>query len=197
MQLEFESLAKQLLGEQIPDSELSPQLDPETGEAEDWKPWMTRNIVKKGSDFLRGVYELGYTGEAGDSDINEIVAQLAQEAEVDERLQRALDAVVTHMVKHGQQIRLSSLQKTKEFGSTKRTGTEKETIQLNRLRNIVAKGSDFLRGIYELGYTGEAGDSDINEIVAQLAQEAKADERLQRALDAVVTHMVNAGHSDS
>lgn len=99
MQLEFESLAKQLLGEQ---ENLSPQLDQETGEGEDWKVWMTRNIVKSGSDFLRKVYELGYTGEAGESDINEIVAQLAQEAEADERLKKALDAVVTHMVNAGQ-----------------------------------------------------------------------------------------------
>lgn len=81
--------------------ESGPQLDPKTGEAEDWKPWMTRNIVKKGGDFLKAVYELGYTGEAGDADINEVVALLAQEVDADDRLKNALDAVVTHMVNAG------------------------------------------------------------------------------------------------
>lgn len=71
-------------------------------EGEDWRTHMTRNIVRKGSEFLRGVYELGYTGEAGEADINEIVDQLASEAEADERLKQALDAVVTHMVNAGQ-----------------------------------------------------------------------------------------------
>lgn len=82
--------------------ETGPQLDPKTGEAEGWKPWMTRNIVKKGADFLRSVYELGYTGEAGDNDINEVVALLAQEAEADDRLKKALEAVIIHMVNAGQ-----------------------------------------------------------------------------------------------
>jgi len=100
MKMEFERLAKELIGE-VEETDMSPQLDAKTGESEDWKPWMTRNIVKSGSDFLRKVYELGYTGEAGDADINEIVAQLAQEVEADDRLQKALDAVVGYMVAAG------------------------------------------------------------------------------------------------
>lgn len=71
-------------------------------EGEDWRAHMTRNIVHKGSEFLRGVYELGYTGEAGEADINEIVEQLASEAEADDRLKQAIEAVVTHMVNAGQ-----------------------------------------------------------------------------------------------
>lgn len=71
-------------------------------EGEDWKAHMTRNIVHKGSEFLRGVYELGYTGEAGEADINEIVEQLASEAEADDRLKRALEEVITYMVNAGQ-----------------------------------------------------------------------------------------------
>lgn len=74
---------------------------------------------------------------------------------------------------------------------------EGEDWRTHMTRNIVAKGSDFLRAVYELGYTGEASDADINEVVELLAQEAEADERLKQALDAVVTHMVNAGHADS
>jgi hypothetical protein len=71
-------------------------------EGEDWRAHMTRNIVAKGSEFLRSVYELGYTGEAGDADINEVVALLAQEAEADERLKQAIEAVVVHLVNAGQ-----------------------------------------------------------------------------------------------
>ena len=97
---QFNQLYKELLGEEH-NEDMSAQLDTKTGEAEDWKPWMTRNIVKSGSDFLRKVYELGYTGEAGDKDINEIVALLAQEVEADERLKKALDAVVGYMVAAG------------------------------------------------------------------------------------------------
>lgn len=74
---------------------------------------------------------------------------------------------------------------------------EGEDWRSHMTRNIVAKGSDFLRAVYELGYTGEAGDADVNEVVELLAQEAEADERLKQALDAVITHMVNAGHADS
>ena len=94
----FNDIYKHYLHE---DEELSPQLDSKTGEAEDWKVFMTRNIVKKGSDFLRAVYELGYTGEAGEQDINEVVALLAQEVEADDRLKKALDDVVTHTVNAG------------------------------------------------------------------------------------------------
>lgn len=100
--MKFNAAFNKIIKEYDERNELSPQLDPKTGEGEDWRPWMTRNIVKSGSDFLRKVYELGYTGEAGESDINEIVAQLAQEVEADDRLQKALDAVVTHMVNAGQ-----------------------------------------------------------------------------------------------
>ena len=71
-------------------------------EDEDWKAHMTRNIVHKGSEFLRSVYELGKTGEAGDADINEVVALLAQEAEADDRLKQAIEAVVVHLVNAGQ-----------------------------------------------------------------------------------------------
>lgn len=100
--MKFNTTFNKIIKEYDETNELGPQLDPKTGEGEDWKPWMTRNIVKSGSDFLRKVYELGYTGEAGDSDINEIVALLAQEVEADDRLKNALDAVVTHMVNAGQ-----------------------------------------------------------------------------------------------
>ena len=95
----FDTIIEKLLTENV--NELSPQLDPKTGDAEHWKSHMTRNIVKSGSDFLRRVYELGYTGEAGDADVNEVVELLAQEVEADERLKKALDAVVTHMVNAG------------------------------------------------------------------------------------------------
>ena len=97
---QFNQLYKELLGEEH-NEDMSAQLDTKTGEAEDWKPWMTRNIVKSGSDFLRKVYELGYTGEAGDSDVNEIVDQLCREVEADDRVRTAIDAVVTHMVNAG------------------------------------------------------------------------------------------------
>ena len=43
---------------------------------------------------------------------------------------------------NGQKIPLSTLQKTKEFGSTGRTGTEKETIQLNRLDELIKELGD-------------------------------------------------------
>lgn len=71
------------------------------GSGEDWRTKMTYDIIDKGNEFLRSVYKLGYTGEAGDSDINEIVALLAQEVEADDRLKQALDAVVGHMVAAG------------------------------------------------------------------------------------------------
>lgn len=73
---------------------------------------------------------------------------------------------------------------------------EDEDWRAHMTRNIVAKGADFLRAVYELGYTGEAGENDINEIVGLLTQEAEGDDRLKQALDAVVGHMVNAGHAD-
>ena len=100
--MKFNTAFNKIIKEYDETTELSPQLDPKTGEAEDWNSHMTRNIVKKGSDFLRSVYELGYTGEAGEEDLNEIVALLAREVEADDRLQKALDAVVTHMVNAGQ-----------------------------------------------------------------------------------------------
>lgn len=82
--------------------ENSPQLDLKKEEAESWNVSITRDIVESGSDFLKHLYQLGYTGEAGEADINEIVAQLAQEVEADERLKKALEAVVVHMVNAGQ-----------------------------------------------------------------------------------------------
>lgn len=99
--MKFNTVLNKIIKEYDELNDLGPQLDSKTGEAEDWKSHMTRNIVKSGSDFLRKVYELGYTGEAGEADINEIVAQLAQEVEADDRLHKALDAVVGHMVAAG------------------------------------------------------------------------------------------------
>lgn len=100
MKMEFERLAKQLI-EQAEEANLSSQLNSKTKESENWKVSMTHDIIETGSDFLKNLYQLGYTGEAGDSDINEIVAILAQEVEADDRLHKALDAVVTHMVNAG------------------------------------------------------------------------------------------------
>jgi hypothetical protein len=81
--------------------ENNPQLDSKTGGAESWKVSITRDIVESGSDFLKNIYQLGYTGEAGEADVNEIIAQLAQEVEADDRLKKALEAVVVHMVNAG------------------------------------------------------------------------------------------------
>ena len=94
----FNDIYKHYLQE---DEELNPQLNSKTEESESWKVSMTRDIIETGSDFLKNLYQLGYTGEAGEQDLNEIVALLAQEVEADDRLKKALDAVVTHMVNAG------------------------------------------------------------------------------------------------
>lgn len=99
--MNFDTAFNKIIKEYDESNELSPQLDPKTGEAEDWKVTITRDIVESGSDFLKNLYQLGYTGEAGETDINEIVAILAQEVEADERLKKALDAVVGYMVAAG------------------------------------------------------------------------------------------------
>lgn len=43
---------------------------------------------------------------------------------------------------NGQKIPLNTLEKTKEFGSTGRTGTEKEAVQLNRLDGLIKELGD-------------------------------------------------------
>ena len=97
----FNTAFKKIIKEYDERNGLSPQLNSKTGESESWKASMTRDIIETGSDFLKNLYQLGYTGEAGDSDINEIVAQLAQEVEADDRLKKALEAVIGHMVAAG------------------------------------------------------------------------------------------------
>lgn len=94
----FNDICKHYL---LEDEGSTPQLNSKAEESESWKVSMTRDIIETGSDFLKNLYQLGYTGEAGETDINEIVAILAQEVEADERLKKALDAVVGYMVAAG------------------------------------------------------------------------------------------------
>jgi hypothetical protein len=56
--------------------DLSAQLDPETGEAEDWRQQLYRAIETHAEEFLGSVYELGYTGEAGERDIEYLVNRI-------------------------------------------------------------------------------------------------------------------------
>jgi len=56
--------------------DLSAQLDPETGEAEDWRQQSYRTITHHAKKFLNYAYELGYSGEAGERDIEYLVKEL-------------------------------------------------------------------------------------------------------------------------
>jgi hypothetical protein len=56
--------------------DLSAQLDPKTGEAEDWKKISYRTITHHAKEFLNYAYELGYSGEAGERDIEYLVKEL-------------------------------------------------------------------------------------------------------------------------
>jgi hypothetical protein len=68
----FEKLFNQLLHED------EVQVDPEqfTGEAEDWRQQLYRAIETHAEEFLGSVYELGYTGEAGERDIEYLVNKI-------------------------------------------------------------------------------------------------------------------------
>lgn len=60
----FNDIVKQYIAEE----DLSAQLDPKTGEAEDWRQQSYRAIVHHARKFLDAVYSLGYSGEAGERD---------------------------------------------------------------------------------------------------------------------------------
>ena len=56
--------------------DLSAQLDPKTGEAEDWRQHSYRVIEAHAQKFLDAVYSLGYSGEAGERDTEYLVEKL-------------------------------------------------------------------------------------------------------------------------
>ena len=68
----FNSLFNQVVNEE----DLSAQLDPKTGEAEDWRQQSYRAIVHHAKQFLNAAYELGYSGEAGERDTEYLVKAL-------------------------------------------------------------------------------------------------------------------------
>jgi hypothetical protein len=60
----------------INSEDLSAQLDPKTGEAEDWRQQSYRVIEAHAQKFLDAVYSLGYSGEAGERDTEYLVEKL-------------------------------------------------------------------------------------------------------------------------
>lgn len=68
----FNDIVKQYVAEE----DLSAQLDPNTGEAEDWRQQSYRAIVHHAKEFLNAAYSLGYSGEAGERDTEHLVKEL-------------------------------------------------------------------------------------------------------------------------
>jgi hypothetical protein len=69
-------LLSEAYGSVYQEEDLSPQLDSDTGEPEDWRQHSYRVIEAHAQKFLDAVYSLGRSGETGERDTEYLVKKL-------------------------------------------------------------------------------------------------------------------------